>query len=252
MNDKARLEAYATQQRKFWNTNDEKEAKFARVDTVSQGDEARFQALAESTGTLLLKDVNLQPGSVLLEVGCGVGRMIQQMQRRAPFSRLYGVDISETMISYTRKNTAGDPRLSLHVNTGYDLGVIPSNTVDFAYSVDVFIHIYDAEIIFNYLREVHRCLKEKGHFCFNVRFLNLNTMFGNSPGGILAKLLYKTSLKRADGHIWKPGQPAEFNGNKYRDKDLRSAVRAAGFNVLSTFVRPEDTHLWCLAQKDRS
>lgn len=250
MDDQARLEAYAAQQRKFWNTNDEREAKFARVDTVSQGDEARFQSLAESTGDLLLKDVSLPPQPVLLEVGCGVGRMIQQMQKRVQFSRLYGVDISETMITYTRKNTGGDPRLSLHVNTGYDLGMVPSDAVDFAYSVDVFIHIYDADIILNYLREVRRCLKRGGHFRFDVRFLNPDAMFGDSLGGRAAKLLYKTGLKRADDHKWQPGEPAEFNGNKYRDEDLRSAVRTAGLTVLSTFVRPEDTHLWCLARKD--
>ncbi len=250
MDENARLEAYAAQQRKFWNTNDEREAKFARVDTESEGNEAKYHALAESTGNLLLKDVPLPPQPVLLEVGCGVGRMIQQMQKRVQFSRLYGVDISETMIAYTRKNTGGDPRLSLHVNTGYDLGKVPADSVDFAYSVDVFIHIYDADIILNYLREVRRSLKHGGHFRFDVRFLNPNTMFGDTLGGRAAKLLYKTGLKRADDHKWQPGEPAEFNGNKYRDEDLRSAVRTAGLTVLSTFVRPEDTHLWCLARKD--
>jgi len=250
MDDQARLEAYAAQQRKFWNTNDEREAKFARVDTESEGDEAKYRALADSTGNLLLKDVPLPPQPVLLEVGCGVGRMIQQMQKRVQFTRLYGVDISETMINYTRKNTGGDDRLSLHVNTGYDLGMVPSETVDFAYSVDVFIHIYDAEIILNYLREVRRALKRGGCFHFDVRFLNPDAMFGDSLGGKAAKLLYRTGLKRADEHKWQPGEPAEFNGNKYRDQDLREAVQAAGLTVLSTFVRPEDTHLWCLARKD--
>jgi len=250
MDDQARLEAYAAQQRKFWNTNDEREAKFARVDTESEGNEAKYQALAESTGELLLKDIALPPEPVLLEVGCGVGRMIQQMQKRVQFSRLYGVDISETMIAYTRKNTGGDPRLSLHVNTGYDLGVVPSDTVDFAYSVDVFIHIYDADIILNYLREVRRALRRGGHFRFDVRFLNPDTMFGDSLGGRAAKLMYSTGLKRADNHRWQPGEPAEFNGNKYRDQDLRAAVTDAGLTPLSTFVRAEDTHLWCLARKD--
>ena len=250
MKDNSRLEAYAAQQRKFWNTDDEREAKFARVDTVSEGDEAKYQALAESTGELLLKNIALPAQPVLLEVGCGVGRLIQQMQKRVRFSRLHGVDISETMINYTRKNTGGDARLNLHVNTGYDLSVVPSDSVDFAYSVDVFIHIYDADIILNYLREVHRTLKQGGHFHFDVRFLNPDTMFGDSLGGKAAKMLYATGLKRADTHRWQPGEPAEFNGNKYRDSDLREAVETAGLTVLSTFVRPEDTHLWCLARKD--
>ncbi len=244
------FEAYAAQQRKFWNTNDEREATFARVDTVSKGDEAKFLALAESTGDILLRDIQLSAQPVLLEVGCGVGRMIRQMQKRVKFSKLYGVDISETMIGYTRKNTGADPRLSLYVNTGYDLGMVPGGTVDFAYSVDVFIHIFDGGIILNYLREVHRTLKSGGLFRFDVRCLDPDTMFGDSLGGRAAKLLYKTGLKRADTHRWQPGEPAEFNGNKYRDEDLREAVKTAGLTVLSTFVRPEDTHLWCLARKD--
>lgn len=249
MSDQNTFESYAQQQRKFWNTGDEHEAKFARVDTVSEGDEAKYKALADSTGDLLMKDVQIPANPVLLEVGCGVGRMIQQMQERVQFSKLYGLDISETMIGYTRKNTGGDSRLSLHVNTGYDLSAVPDASVDYAYSVDVFIHIFDAGIIENYIKEVFRTLKPGGYFRFDVRFFNPDTMFGNTLGGRWAKMLYKLGILRADTHRWQPGQDAEFNGNKYRDLDLRALVNRTGLKVLSTFVRPEDSHLWCLARK---
>jgi len=249
MSDNTHFEAYAERQRRFWNTDDEKKATFARVDTESEGDEARYQALAESTGELLLKDIRLPDNPVLMEVGCGVGRMIHQMQKRVPFSKLYGLDISETMIAYTRKNTGGDSRLSLHVNSGYDLSAVPDGSVDFAYSVDVFIHIFDAGIIENYIREVCRALKPGGYFRFDVRFLDPDRMFGNTLGGRLAKLMYKLGLRRADNHQWCPGEDAEFNGNKYRDQDLRAVVGRVGLQTLSTFVRPEDAHLWCLARK---
>jgi SAM-dependent methyltransferase len=249
MNNPNTFESYAQQQRKFWNTGDEHEAKFARVDTESEGDEAKYKALADSTGDLLMKDVQIPVNPVLMEVGCGVGRMIQQMQERVQFSGLFGLDISETMIGYTRKNTGGDPRLVLNVNTGYDLSAVPCASVDYAYSVDVFIHIFDAGIIENYTKEVFRTLKPGGYFRFNVRFLNSNTMFSNSLGGRWAKLLYNMGVMRADTHRWQPGEVAEFNGNKYRDADLRALVERAGLKVLSTFVRPEDTHLWCLARK---
>ncbi len=245
-----RLEAYARQQRKFWNTGDESEAQYARVDTVSEGDEAKYRVLADSTGELLLQDVSPQADWTLMEIGCGVGRMIQQMQRRTQFAKFYGLDISETMIEYTRKNTGGDPRLSLHVNSGYDLGVVPSSSVDYAYSVDVFIHIFDAEIIANYLKEVARTLKKGGLFRFDVRFYDPDKSFGNSLGGIVAKWSYKLGLRSAATHRWQPGEAAEFNGNKYLDRELRATVADAGLTVLSTFVRAEDTHLWCLARKD--
>jgi SAM-dependent methyltransferase len=250
MKDEENLEAYAARQRKFWNTHDEREATFARVDTVSEGDEVRYQALAEGTGELLIKDVVLPANPILMEIGCGVGRLIRQMQKRIQFSKLYGIDISETMIGYTRKNTGGDPRLSLHVNTGYDLGMLPDASVDYAYSVDVFIHIFDSQIIQNYMNEVHRILKPRGYFRFDVRHLDLDKMFGTSVGGRWARFLYSLGLKRADTHRWQPGEAAEFNGNKFRDVDLRKSVEKANLKVLNTFVRPEDTHLWCLAQKD--
>lgn len=196
-----------------------------------------------------MKDVQIPSKPVLMEIGCGVGRMIQQMQERVQFIKVYGLDISETMIDYARKNTGSDPRLSLHVNSGYDLSAVPDGTVDYAYSVGVFIHIFDADTTENYIKEVFRTLKPGGYFRFDVRFFNPDTMFGNSLGGRWAKLLYKLGIMRADTHRWRPGEDAEFNGNKYSATDLRKLVERRGLEVLSTFVRPEDTHLWCLARK---
>ncbi len=244
------FESYAERQRKFWNTDNEKDAQFARVDTVSEGDEAKYTALANSTGDLLLSDVSPQPEWTLLEIGCGVGRMIQQMQKRIQFTKFYGLDISQTMIDYAGKNTGGDPRLSLHVNSGYDLSAVPNTIVDYAYAVDVFIHIFDAEIINNYVKEAARTLKKGGLFRFDVRHHDPSKSFGNSLGGLFAKWSYKLGLRSAATHRWQPGEEAEFNGNKFTDNELRAVVRASGLTVLSTFVRAEDTHLWCLARKD--
>jgi ubiquinone/menaquinone biosynthesis C-methylase UbiE len=246
---KDKFEQYAKQQRKFWNTPTDTEARFARVDTISQGSEENYLRLAERAIQLVFEAARPKEDWALLEIGCGVGRLINQMQQQANFHKLYGVDISEKMIEFCRKNVGADQRISLHVNSGYDLSVVPDVSINFAYSVDMFIHIYDVDLALNYLREVGRVLKPGGLFRFNVRGFNPDTAFANTPGGIAAKLIYKLGLKSMGAHRWSPNQAAEFNGNQYTEAEIRKVI--AGVGMIAHSIRMlEDGHIWCTARKN--
>ena len=80
--------------------------------------------------------------------------------------------------------------LTLAVNSGTDLTMIPDRSVEFACSYAVFIHIHDIAVVRRYLNEVQRILKPSGFFKFNVRRMDVANMFSNSPGGLVAKVLY--------------------------------------------------------------
>jgi S-adenosylmethionine-diacylgycerolhomoserine-N-methlytransferase len=46
----------------------------------------------------LIDGLDMKPGETLLEVGCGTGRNLDQVRRRWPGARLFGLDISSEML----------------------------------------------------------------------------------------------------------------------------------------------------------
>ena len=54
----------------------------------------------------LIAGLDLQPGGTLVEIGCGTGRNLIRAARAWPEARLYGIDISEAMLTTARANVA--------------------------------------------------------------------------------------------------------------------------------------------------
>jgi ubiquinone/menaquinone biosynthesis C-methylase UbiE len=50
-----------------------------------------------------LKHVKVEPNFIVLDVGCGGGRMISRLARRAFEGKVFGIDYSATMVDYSRK-----------------------------------------------------------------------------------------------------------------------------------------------------
>lgn len=228
---------YLSAQRKFWNV-DYKTARMGRVDTVSASD-ADYERLADADAELVTA-VPIRMDGHILEIGCGVGRLLTRIAARAPGATLYGTDISENMISYAR---AALPSARLHATTGADLGPIESDSIDFAYSNDVFIHIADPGVVASYLKEVFRVLKPGAFFRFNVRHFDTLKAFSNSPGGLWAKFLYLTGIRTPVAFAG-----LEFNGIQYRPRDIRKLVSEAGLTVES-ISEPKGRKFWTTARK---
>lgn len=50
-----------------------------------------------------LKHVNIKPGFVVLDMGCGGGKTISRLARRAVQGKVYGLDQSADMVDYSRQ-----------------------------------------------------------------------------------------------------------------------------------------------------
>jgi SAM-dependent methyltransferase len=237
---------YLQAQKAFWNV-DEHTARFGRVDTVSHSEE-QYECLADRDIGLVLEGINTQRDWTILEIGCGVGRLLKPLVHRVCPAKAIGVDIAENMIHYARTALADLGNVELLVNTGADLSMISGSSIDFVYSNDVFIHIHDTEVVRSYFREVSRVLKPGGFFRFNTRRMDINSAFSNSPGGLLAKAGYISGILSPLSR----GKPEQgFSGIHYRKRDIQRLIGAASLSLASIqpFDGPDEKKFWCTCRK---
>jgi ubiquinone/menaquinone biosynthesis C-methylase UbiE len=110
----------------------------------------------------LIDDVLLKylpPGKDVLEIGPGAGRWTEALQQRA--KRLILVDLTDRCIELCKKRFAHCDNIEYHVNDGASLAFIPSESVDFIWSFDVFVHISPADTE-RYIADFKRILRTTG------------------------------------------------------------------------------------------
>lgn len=101
-------------------------------------------------------------GTTILEIGCGIGRLMKPMSELA--SKVIGLDISPDMKREGEAYLAGNQKTEIRlVNADYSWPVDDAS-VDYCYSVIVFQHIPSIDIIRKYLSELKRVLKPGGVF----------------------------------------------------------------------------------------
>jgi ubiquinone/menaquinone biosynthesis C-methylase UbiE len=103
----------------------------------------------------------------VLEIGCGSGRITRALSEA--FGQVYAVDISGEMIRQAKEALKDRPNAHVYQNSGADLQVLGDLQVDFAFSYIVFQHIPSLDVIYSYVREVHRLLRPGGLFKFQVQ-----------------------------------------------------------------------------------
>ena len=103
----------------------------------------------------------------VLEIGCGAGRVTRALARL--FGTVHAVDISGEMVRQAGAALRDHPHAHVYQNSGADLQVLGDVRVDFAFSSIVFQHIPSREVIWSYVREVHRLLRPGGLFKFQVQ-----------------------------------------------------------------------------------
>lgn len=107
----------------------------------------------------VLEGIALEPGAEVLEIGCGLGRLLRPMSERA--ARATGVDISGEMIARARASLADRPNVRLLTTDG-ELPQTPEASLDFVYSFVVFQHVPTRAAVSRYLAEAARVLKAGG------------------------------------------------------------------------------------------
>ncbi|OCR01907.1 hypothetical protein BCD67_05330 [Oscillatoriales cyanobacterium USR001] len=225
---------FLSKQREFWNVDSLHEAMFSRVFTSEEVDKltltekiAAWDHSAKVSVEQMLENIPTQPNWKVLEIGCGVGRVVKPM--RELFAQVDGVDISDNMIQFGHQYLAdGKQNGQLYVNNGSDLKELPSDYYDFVYSIIVFQHIRSVSVVKSYFAEVFRVLKPNGYFKIQVHDAS-SPHFGRFDEEASAEMQYG------------------FAGNGYTTEQLRQLLTEHSFNVVS--LNSSDSWLFATAQR---
>lgn len=154
------------------------------------------------------------PGGRVLDLGCGVGRVLRFLAPRA--AEVIGVDISAEMLARAEQNLAGVPNARLIHTAGASLEGVASGSIDFLYSLLCLIHV-DRRSAYRYFEEIRRVLRPGG-----LAFLQFQNVASEAG---LAKF-------RA---ILDQDYPLEF----YTEVELRYLLASVGLDVVTRFVEAE-------------
>lgn len=162
---------------------------------------------------VLLKYV--EPEKTVLEIGPGAGRWTETLQKIA--KRLILVDLSDKCIDICKERFSRCNNIEYFVNDGSDLNFIPSKTIDFIWSFDVFVHINPATTE-KYIIGFSRILKEGGRGIIHC------AKDGGLHGGWRSSMtaeLFASMLKRRGLHLvtqfdsW--GENGQFHVRDHHD-----------------------------------
>ena len=146
--------------RSFWNERAREDA-FYFVDTRQpyRGTEPeRFWDADELVEYLLGGlGVELAPTDVVLEIGCGLGRITRVLAGRS--SAVLALDVSDEMLARAREHNAQLEQVRWILGDGVSLAGIEDGSVDACVSVVVLQHIPDPLVTLGYVREVGRVLR---------------------------------------------------------------------------------------------
>lgn len=168
------LEQQLQKMREDWDARARENARYyVNTENEQWSDEAFFLSGERTVTEEILTDmVNACAGKMpldmrVLEIGCGAGRVTRALAR--VFGEVHAVDVSGEMVVQAKAALKDRPNAFVYQNNGQDLSVIPVGSYDFAFSTIVFQHIPSREIIYSYVREVHRVLRPGALFKFQVQ-----------------------------------------------------------------------------------
>jgi ubiquinone/menaquinone biosynthesis C-methylase UbiE len=100
---------------------------------------------------------------IILDLGCGMGRLSLPIAQRYPNVKIVGIDISPEMIKIAKQNSKDLKNIRYKVNDGISISEIDDNCIDLVYSIVTFQHIPN-QVFQGYIKEISRILRKSGKF----------------------------------------------------------------------------------------
>ena len=151
-------QAARSEYKKVWSALSTTEEQ-AKLHVIGVTEEAAFESTGEQTLGFLQDSVGIGKEDVVLEIGCGIGRVGKVV---APLCRKWiGCDVASNMLSLTAQRLKDLPNVGFIEISGYDLNGVADASVDVVYCTIVFMHLEPWDR-YNYLLEAFRVLRPNG------------------------------------------------------------------------------------------
>lgn len=154
----------------FWDARAREDAFYfvdSRLRYQAPDEEAFWAGGEEALSTLLgVLEVTIPPRQVVLDIGCGLGRLTRPLARDA--ERVIALDVSNEMLDRAQSLNADLGNVEWVHGDGTSLQPAGDRTVDVCISHVVFRHIPDPAITLGYIREMGRVLKPGGFAAFEL------------------------------------------------------------------------------------
>jgi len=142
-----------------WDRRARQNAPFFVCTTASDSLEAFAASGERDLEEKVLDGLAVSPSWRVLEIGCGVGRLVRPLSGRV--ARVVGVDLSGEMLQRAREYCTGLTNVELHSTDGR-LDFLPDGSFDFVFSHIVFQHLPRKAYAERYFREAFRLLLPGG------------------------------------------------------------------------------------------
>ena len=154
-----------TGMQEFWDERAREDAFYFvdnRIEYKDPAEEARFWEMGREDLDRLLGavDVALEPGWLVVEIGCGVGRLTRVISGRV--SSVKALDVSSEMLAIAQNENSALGDVEWIHGDGVSLAGVGDGVADAVVSHVVFQHIPDPQITLAYIRDVGRVLKPGG------------------------------------------------------------------------------------------
>lgn len=156
--------------RKFW----EQAASLDAIRAIADQDTPEAFEVSGKTDASGLWAVLPNSEAVVLEIGCGIGRVTQHLA--GLYREVHGIDISSEMVKRGERRLAHLPNVHLHRGNGYDLEPFADESFDLVFSGFTFQHM-PKTFAYNYFLETKRVLRPGGLFRFQVPNILLEAHF---------------------------------------------------------------------------
>ena len=166
-----------------------------------------------ATADDIVREARVTPDDVVLEIGCGIGRVGAKLAPRC--RRWIGADVSDDMLGHAGRALATLANVDLLRLSGSDLEGVSDASIDVAYCTGVFMHL-DEWDRYRYVTEAFRVLKPGGRLYID----NFNLL--SEEGWSLFVTLCRLDPVARPANISKSSTPEE----------LRLFVTRAGFGQI--------------------
>ncbi len=197
----------------------------AKMHVSGTEDEAVIEQSGVGTSEFLFKHVGVSAGDVVLEIGCGIGRVGKYLAPRC--RRWIGADVSPHMLALARERLRDFSNVEFVELSGTDLSPIADGSIDLVYCTVVFMHLemWDR---YNYVEEAFRVLRPGGKLYVD------NVDLCSDGGWAIFETHRRFPVDQRPDHITVCSTPQE----------LQEYLKRAGFEAIESHPGGELISVW--------